>query len=122
MVTFALYALASLGLALNCTSYAALLAFRALQSLGASTVLAVAYSVVAHLCLPTERSRMLGAVMAASNFGPCVGPVPGGWVANASSGLPWVFGGWWSLARCPGPLSYLRCLRRAGAWCVMLVG
>ena len=49
-----------------------LLALRALQSLGASAVLAVAYGVVADVCLPAERGRMLGAVMAASNLGLCI--------------------------------------------------
>lgn len=91
LLSFTLYALASLGLALNVASYGLLLALRALQSFGASAVLAVAYGVVADVCTPAERGGMLGAVMAASNLGPCVGPVVGGLVAHASGGFAWVF-------------------------------
>ncbi|KAI4094854.1 MAG: hypothetical protein LQ344_001899 [Seirophora lacunosa] len=94
VVTFAIYTLASLGLALNRSSYAALLALRALQSLGASAVLAIAYGVVADLCVPSERGAMQGPAMGAANLAVCVGPVVGGWVALASGGYEWVF---WSL-------------------------
>ena len=34
---------------------------------------------------------MLGPVMAATNVGPCVGPLIGGWVALGSGGFRWVF-------------------------------
>lgn len=91
LTTYTLYTLSSLGLALNKNSYAALLVLRALQSLGASAVLSVAYGVVADVCVPAERGKMLGFVMAAANLGVCVGPVVGGWVALWSKGFEWVF-------------------------------
>lgn len=89
-----LYAAASLGLALNTSSYAALLLLRALQSLGGSAVLAIAYGVVADMAVPAERGKMLGPMLAAGNLGPCVGPVIGGWVALVSGGFRWCF---WAL-------------------------
>lgn len=94
LVTLALYALGNLGLALNRSSYAALLVLRALQSLGASAALAVSYGVVADICVPSERGRMLGPVSMALNLGACVGPVIGGSVAWTSGSYEWVF---WSL-------------------------
>ncbi|KAI4267625.1 MAG: hypothetical protein L6R38_008174 [Xanthoria sp. 2 TBL-2021] len=60
LVTLTLYAFGNLGLALNKSSYAALLVLRALQSLGASAALAISYGVVADICVPSERGRMLG--------------------------------------------------------------
>lgn len=94
MGTYALYTLSSLGLALNRSSYPALLVLRALQSLGASAVLAVAYGVVADVSPPAERGAMLGPIMGAANLAVCVGPVVGGWVALGSGGYVWVF---WTL-------------------------
>ena len=94
LVTLALYAFGNLGLALNKSNYAALLILRALQSLGASAALAVSYGVVADICVPSERGRMLGPVSMALNLGACVGPVIGGSVAWTSGSYEWVF---WSL-------------------------
>lgn len=91
LITLTLYFLASLGLALNRESYAALLVLRGLQSLGASAVLAVGYGVIADVCVPAERGKMLGFFLAAGNLGPCLGPVIGGWVALGSGSLEWVF-------------------------------
>lgn len=91
LITLTVYFLASLGLALNKESYAALLVLRALQSLGASAILAVGYGVIADICVPAERGKMQGFFLAAGNLGPCVGPVIGGWVALGSRGLEWVF-------------------------------
>ncbi|KAL8923302.1 MAG: hypothetical protein Q9208_004702 [Pyrenodesmia sp. 3 TL-2023] len=91
LVTFSVYTLASLGLALNKGSYAALLVLRALQSLGASAVLAVAYGVVADLCVPSERGAMQGPALGAANLAVCIGPVVGGWVALGSGSYVWVF-------------------------------
>src|SRR5271168_913246 len=71
LTTFTLYTVASLGLALNTSSYAALLVLRALQSLGGSAVLAVSYGTVADVCVPATRGKMLGPVLAASNVGTC---------------------------------------------------
>ncbi|MCJ1244024.1 hypothetical protein MMC30_001221 [Trapelia coarctata] len=94
LTTYTLYTVASLSLALNRSSYAALLVLRALQSLGASAVLAVAYGVVADVCVPAERGKMLGPLMGAANLAVCIGPVIGGWVALGSGSYEWVF---WSL-------------------------
>ncbi|KAL8683605.1 MAG: hypothetical protein Q9224_006666, partial [Gallowayella concinna] len=94
LITLALYALGNLGLALNKSSYAALLVLRALQSLGASAAMSVSYGVVADICIPSERGRMLGPVSMALNLGACVGPVIGGSVAWTSGSYEWVF---WSL-------------------------
>ena len=91
LATFTLYTVSSLGLALNISSYALLLVLRALQSVGASAVLAVAYGVVADVSVPAERGRMLGAVMTASNLGPCFGPLAGGIIAWRSGSFPWAF-------------------------------
>ncbi len=94
LITLALYALGNLGLALNRSSLAALLVLRAIQSLGASAAFAVSYGVVADVCVPSERGRMLGPVSMALNLGACVGPVVGGAVAWTSGGYEWVF---WAL-------------------------
>ena len=94
LVTLALYAFGNLGLALNKSSYIALLVLRALQSLGASAALAISYGVVADVCVSSERGRMLGPVSMALNLGACVGPVIGGAVAWTSGSYEWVF---WSL-------------------------
>ena len=94
LATYALYTAASLGLALNKESYAALLVLRAIQSLGASAVLAVAFGVAADLYPPAERGSILGPTQGAANFAVCLGPVIGGWVALGSGGFTWVF---WAL-------------------------
>lgn len=89
-----LYAAASLGLALNhANSYAALLALRALQSVAASPLPAVAYGVVADVAPVAERGAMLGPMLATCNALSAVGPVVGGAVAMATDGVRWVFGG-----------------------------
>lgn len=94
LTTYTLYTVASLGLALNKHSYAGLLILRALQSLGASAVLAVAYGVIADVCPPAERGAMQGWAIGGSNLATCLGPVIGGWVAHESAGFEWVF---WAL-------------------------
>jgi len=94
LVTLALYTVGNLGLALNKSSYVALLTLRAIQSLGASAALAISYGVVADICIPSERGSMLGPVSMALNLGACVGPVIGGAVAWTSGSYEWVF---WSL-------------------------
>ena len=94
LTTYALYTVVSLGLALNKHSYAALLVLRALQSLGASAVLAVAFGVAADVCPPAERGAMLGPTQGAANLAVCLGPVIGGIVAQRSGGFIWVF---WAL-------------------------
>lgn len=95
LILYSIYTVASLGLALNKTSYAALLVLRAVQSLGASAVLAVAYGVVADICITAERGAMLGPMMGMANLVVCIGPVIGGWIAlGGSHYYQWVF---WAL-------------------------
>lgn len=94
LITYALYTFASLGLALNKHNYAALLSLRALQSLGASAVLAVAFGVVADVWPPATRGSVLGITQGAANVAVCLGPIIGGWVALESGGFEWVF---WAL-------------------------
>lgn len=91
LLTLSLYVIGNLGLAVNKHSYSALVALRALQSLGASAAFAVSYGVVADVCAPSERGRMLGPVSMALNLGACVGPVVGGWVAYTSGSYEWIF-------------------------------
>ncbi len=83
--------MASLGLALNKHSYTALLILRALQSLGASAVLTIAFGVDADVCPPAERGAMLGHTQGAANLAVCLGPVVGGWVTLGSGEFTWVF-------------------------------
>ena len=94
LLTYAVYTAASLGLALNKTSYAALLVLRAIQSLGASAVLAIAYGVIADVCPPAERGGMQGPTLGVANLAVCLGPVIGGLVALGSGSYEWVF---WAL-------------------------
>ena len=91
LLTLTLYVLSNLGLALEHNSYAALVVLRAFQSLGASAAFAVSYGVVADVCVPAERGKMVGPVSMALNLGTCVGPIVGGWVAFKSGDYKWVF-------------------------------
>lgn len=91
LITLTLYVLSNLGLALEHNSYAVLIVLRALQSLGASAAFAVSYGVVADVCVPAERGKMVGPVSMALNLGTCVGPIVGGWVAYRSKEYNWVF-------------------------------
>lgn len=94
LLTLSLYVIGNIGLALNKQNYAVLMTLRALQSLGASAAFAVSYGVVADVCMPSERGRMLGPVSMALNLGACIGPVVGGWVAYKSGSYDWIF---WAL-------------------------
>jgi multidrug resistance protein len=95
LVTFLVYCAASLGLALNKQSYAALLLLRSLQSIGGSAVMSLAYAVVADISVPAERGKILGLMLAATNLGPCVGPIIGGGILEATQQVQWCF---WTLA------------------------
>lgn len=91
LITLLLYVVGNVGLSLNERSYAVLLVLRAVQSLGASAAYAISFGVVADLCPPSERGRMLGPISMALNLGACVGPVAGGAVAYKSQSYTWVF-------------------------------
>jgi multidrug resistance protein len=94
ILTTSIYCAGNIGLAINKSSYVALLVLRAVQSLGASAAYSVVYGIVADVCLPGERGRMLGPVNMALNIGTCIGPVIGGWVSYKSHNYEWVF---WAL-------------------------
>ena len=104
LITYALYTVASLGLALNKSSYAVLLALRGVQSCGASAVLAIAYGVIADVCPPAERGGMQGPTMGAANLAVCLGPVIGGLVALGTGIYEWVF---WALVIFGGSVLFL---------------
>lgn len=94
LLSFALYALASLGLAFSSDSYVALLLLRALQSMGGSATLSLAYAVVADYAMHAERGRFLAPMMTATNIGPCIGPIIGGGAILATGDPRWAF---WAL-------------------------
>ncbi|KAI1324507.1 major facilitator superfamily domain-containing protein [Xylariaceae sp. FL0255] len=94
LATLFLYVVGNIGLSLNKDSYAVLLVLRALQSLGASAAYAISFGVIADVCPPGERGRMLGPISMALNLGACIGPVAGGAVAYRSGNFIWVF---WAL-------------------------
>ena len=95
LIGFAIYLAASLGLALDTSHrYAVLMVLRGLQSFGGSSVMALAYGVVADVAVPAERGRMYGPLLAATNLGPCAGPVIGGAIARETGGSAWCF---WTL-------------------------
>ncbi|KAK8135650.1 hypothetical protein PG984_003590 [Apiospora sp. TS-2023a] len=85
------YACASLRLALSRNSYGALLALRALQSIGASATPAIAYGIVADVAVVSERGSMLGPMQSFCNGISAVGPVIGGAVAQTTGAYTWIF-------------------------------
>ncbi|EHK27170.1 uncharacterized protein TRIVIDRAFT_217764 [Trichoderma virens Gv29-8] len=86
-----LYAIPSLGLALNRTSYPALLTLRALQSIGGSAIPSISYGIVADIAPVAERGSMLGPMLSTCNGISAIGPVIGGAVAHGTKGVRWVF-------------------------------
>ncbi|KAI1383415.1 MFS general substrate transporter [Hypoxylon trugodes] len=94
LLLVALYALGSLGLALNKNNYAALIALRALQSIGGSAIPTLAYGIAADVAPTAERGRMLGPMLSTCNGISAVGPVIGGAITLGTSGIQWVF---WAL-------------------------
>ncbi|KAI1842337.1 hypothetical protein JX266_011505 [Neoarthrinium moseri] len=93
LLTFLLYTLASLGLALSAPSrsYLALIILRGVQSAGGSVVLALAYAVVADVVVHAERGKYLGPMLAAANLGPCFGPIIGGAAILSTCNPAWCF-------------------------------
>ncbi|KAL9597353.1 MAG: hypothetical protein Q9179_004291 [Wetmoreana sp. 5 TL-2023] len=86
-----LYAAASLGLTLSQHSYAALMVFRALQSIGGSATPSIAYGIVADVSVVSERGKMLGPMLSTCNAISALGPVIAGAIALRTSGYTWVF-------------------------------
>jgi MFS family permease len=91
LATFTIYTAASLGLSIVDRSYPALLLLRALQSIGGSAVLSLAYAVVADVTVHSERGRFLAPMLTATNIGPCIGPIIGGGAVLASGDPRWCF-------------------------------
>ena len=69
----ALYTLVNLGLAVHKRSYAGLLILRALQRFGASSVLAIAFGVIADVWPPAKRGSAPKPTQGAANLAVCVG-------------------------------------------------
>lgn len=93
IITFTVFVIANIGLALQ-SSYAALLALRILQSLGSSAATTISYAIVADIASPSERGKVLGPALVATNLGIVVGPLLGGVLAG-TAGWRWIF---WLLA------------------------
>jgi MFS family permease len=91
LATFGVYTAASLGLSLSGSNYAALALLRALQSIGGSAILSIAYGVVADVSTHAERGGMLGPMLASGNLGPCLGPVIGAGAIFATGQPIWCF-------------------------------
>lgn len=91
LLLIGIYACASLGLALNRSSYGLLLGMRALQSIGGSATPAIAYGIVADVAVVSERGRMLGPMLSFCNGISAIGPVVGGAVAQSTGAHVWVF-------------------------------
>lgn len=91
IVTFSIYTLASIGLAFTSQNYAALLLLRAVQSIGGSAVLSLSYAVVADVAVHGERGKILAPMLAATNLGPCIGPIIGGGAILATGDPHWCF-------------------------------
>ncbi|KAI0466632.1 major facilitator superfamily domain-containing protein [Xylaria cf. heliscus] len=91
LLTFTIYLLAGVGLVANTNSYVALILLRGLQSIGGSAVLSLAYAVVADIVPHSRRGSVLGPMLAATNLGPCIGPVVGGGAILVSGNPRWCF-------------------------------
>lgn len=91
LLLIGIYACASLGLALNRSSYGLLLGMRAVQSFGGSATPAIAYGIVADVAVVSERGRMLGPMLSFCNGISAIGAVVGGAVAQTTGAHVWVF-------------------------------
>lgn len=91
LVSFAIYAIGSLGLSVSGNSYVALLLLRAIQRFGGSATLSLAYAVVADYAPHSQRGRFLGPMMTATYIGPCIGPIIGGGDVLATGDVRWAF-------------------------------
>jgi EmrB/QacA subfamily drug resistance transporter len=67
-----------------------LIAFRALQGLGAGAILPIAQAVLGDIFPPAQRARWAGVLMSVFGFATIVGPLLGGWITD-SVGWRWTF-------------------------------
>ncbi|KIX96394.1 uncharacterized protein Z520_07660 [Fonsecaea multimorphosa CBS 102226] len=93
LLTFTLYVVANIGLALQ-DSYPALLLLRMLQSAGGSATIGLGYGVVGDITESSERGSYMGILGCGPNVAPSLGPVLGGVLAERA-GWRWIF---WFLA------------------------
>ncbi|KAI7786822.1 MFS general substrate transporter [Diaporthe eres] len=95
IITYIIFTVASLGLAVNDISgnrsYVALILLRAMSALGASACASITYGVVSDVCIPAQRGTMVGPAISAANVGTVLGPVIGGLIAWRTGGGAWVF-------------------------------
>ncbi|KAF2812597.1 MFS general substrate transporter [Mytilinidion resinicola] len=84
-----MYACASLGLALNRSSHAALMSLRALQSISGPATPPIAYGIVADVAIVSARGKMLGPMLSTCNAISAVGPVTAGAIALSTNGYTW---------------------------------
>lgn len=102
LISFAIYILANLGLALQ-DHFAALLVLRMLQSAGSSGTLSLCFAMVADVAVSAERGKYMGIVGAGINVGPALSPVLGGILSQ--------YLGWRSI--------FWFCLIYAGLWTLL---
>lgn len=95
IITYIIFTVASLGLAINDISgnrsYVALILLRAMSALGVSACASITYGVVSDVCIPAQRGTMVGPAISAANVGTVLGPVVGGLIAWRTGGGAWVF-------------------------------
>jgi MFS family permease len=86
-----LYVVASLGLFLNHHDYTVLAVLRAVQSIGGSATVSLAYGIIADITPTSERGKYLGPFLTTCNCISTAGPVIGGALTLDSGGPKWVF-------------------------------
>lgn len=95
IITYIVFTVASLGLAINDVtgnrSYVALILLRAISALGVSACASITYGVVSDVCIPAQRGTMVGPAISAANVGTVLGPVVGGLIAWRTGSGAWVF-------------------------------
>lgn len=95
IVTYIIFTVASLGLAINDISgnksYVALILLRAMSAPGVSACASITYGVVSDVCVPAQWGTMVGPAIRAANVGTVLGPVVGGLIAWRTGGGSWVF-------------------------------
>jgi EmrB/QacA subfamily drug resistance transporter len=89
MVGLALFVIGSV-LSGTATSMPALIAFRALQGIGAGAVQPISFTIAGDIFTPRQRARMQGLFSGVWGVSAIIGPVLGG-VITTTVGWPWVF-------------------------------
>ena len=71
-------------------SMAELIAFRAIQGLGAGAMLPIVQAIIGDIFPPAQRARWTGVLMSVWGFATIVGPLHGGWITD-NIGWRWTF-------------------------------